>query len=280
MRRTCVLILLVLVLIGCSPEPESFEELMIAGKKAFIDEQYAEARGYLGRAVAEQPSDHDALYYLGLSYSRDFLLDSAYFFLSRANVLYPQEREINLELLTLARALKDNKSAIRAIRVLIATGDPERQYYETLASLYSREHNLPNAYHYVRLLLKSEPENIKWSIGVAMAASNIDSVHISLRVLDSAIEKFGPLPELRSNRATFLVAANKFAEAEQEMRELHAEDTTSIPYRINLANVLATQDDQQKKEEALGIYQSLLSLDLKDFKIDSLISELEKELEP
>jgi len=278
MKRTCILLLLVLVLTGCSPEPESFEELVAAGKKAFIDEQYSAARDHLGRAVTILPSDHDALYFLGLSYTRDYLLDSAYFFLGRVDVLYPNEREINLELLYLAQALKDDEAAIQAIKVLIATGDPQSKYYEKLAALHDRVGNFYNAYYYARLLLESNPEKSDIYLVVATAAANIDSLHISIRILDSALVKFGPLQELRANRATFLIAANDVAEAERELRALHAEDTTSIPFRINLANVLATQDERQKKLEALGMYQELLPLELIDFNIDSLITDLEAEL--
>ena len=279
MKRTCILLLLILVLAGCSPEPESFEELVTAGKKAFIDERYSVARDHLGQAVAKLPSDHDALYFLGLSYARDFMLDSAYFFLGRANVLYPNDREINLDLLPLTQALKDDKSSIRAIKVLIATGDPEDWYYETLAYLHTSEHNYYNAYKYARLLLEKEPENRNWYLGAATAAAHIDSIHISLRILDSAIVKFGPLPELQTNRATFLISVRRYAEAEETLRSLHAGDSASIPYRINLANVLATQNNRQKKLEALGMYRELSLLDLGDFKIDSLISVLEEELQ-
>lgn len=279
MKYCCALLVLVLALSGCTRKPESFEELMAAGKKAFVDKEYSVARGYLGRAIAQNPSDHDGLYFLGLAYARDYLLDSAYFYLGRADVLYAHDREINLELLSLARALKDDEVTIRAIGVLVATGDPESQYWENLAALQAKVGNYYNAYHYARRLLEADPENRNWYLGAATAAANIDSIHVSLRILDSALEKFGPLPELRTNRATFLIADQRYTEAEQLLRALHTEDTASVAIRINLANVLATQDDRQKKLEALKMYKQLALLDMGQLNIDSVIVVLEKEVE-
>ncbi|RKX28326.1 MAG: hypothetical protein DRP47_04610 [Candidatus Zixiibacteriota bacterium] len=278
MKNNFFLLILTIVLFGCTSTPESFDQLLTAGKKAFVHKKYSKARDYLGKAVAKQPSDHDVLYFLGLSYARDYLLDSAFFYISRADVLIPNDRETNLELYKLAMDLKEDKAAIKAIKVLIRTGDPEDQYYETLVRLHAREKHHYNAYHYSRLLLKKEPENRQWYLVAASAAANIDSIHVALEILDSAIEKFGPLPELRMNRALFLISINKYSEAERALRLLYAEDTASVPYRINLAHVLSSQDDRQKKQEAYDIYKSLEPLELKEFKLDSLISALEQEL--
>lgn len=278
MKRIFILLILGIFSFGCSSNPKSFEQLLEAGKKAFINEEYSAARDYLGKAVAKRPSHHDVLYFLGLSYARDYLLDSAYFYIKRTDVLYPDDHETNMELFKLARTLKKDKVTIKAIKVLVRTGDPEEDYYEILAKLYERGNHSYNAYKYARLLLEKEPENRNWYLGAATAAANLDSIHISIRILDSAIEKFGPLPEFRMNKALFLSSVEKYSEAERIFRELYAEDTTLVSCRINLANTLASQKNREKKQEGYQMYKSLKQYGLKEFNLDSLMTALEEEL--
>ena len=62
--------------------------------KAFLDGQYAEARVNLLQALQEKTSDKDLLYFTALAYQHDFIMDSAFYYMKRANLLHPNDREL------------------------------------------------------------------------------------------------------------------------------------------------------------------------------------------
>ncbi|MFH2048372.1 MAG: tetratricopeptide repeat protein [bacterium] len=280
MKRIIFLIFTLSILLGCSKEPQSFDELIAAGKEAFNKENYSKARGYLTQAVKIQPSQYDALYFLGLSYSRDYMMDSALFYLKKADIYYKDDREINLELYKVAIAVQDAQTAMNAITVLIKTGDPAEYYDEQMAELNAYEGKFYNAlYHYKRLLQK-DPDNLNRYLDVANCAGNADSIQLALNTLDSAEAKFGRLPEIQLNRGVFLASIEKYEEAEKILRELFKSDTLSNSTRLSLAHVLASQNNIEKKKEALKHYVYLNDKFPGSFNLDSLITVLKTELNP
>ncbi len=278
MKRIIFLIFALSILLGCSKEPQSFDELIAAGKKAFNKENYSKARGYLTQAVKIQPSQYDALFFLGLSYSRDYMMDSALFYLKKADIYYKDDREINLELYKVAVAVQDAQTTMNAITVLIKTGDPAEYYDEQMADLNAYEGKFDNAlYHFKRLLLK-EPDNINRYFELANCAGNTDSIQLALNILDSAKAKFGPLPEIQLNRGVFLASMEKYEEAEKILRELFNSDTLANSTRLSLAHVLASQNDIKKKKESLNHYLYLNDKFPGTLNLDSLITALKTEL--
>ncbi len=263
---------------SCSQEPQTFEELEKAGEKAFVDQDYDHARKYLSQAVAQKPSDRHLLYLLSVSYQRDYLYDSAFFYLKRAAMLFPDDREVNLILYQVAKAIGDWKSTIKAIHVLIKTGDPSEQYDRELAELNLEIKNFEVAYYFYRKLLEKEPDNPDNYLKVANLAIELDSAETALHVIDSAIDKFGVNDKFLLNKAMYLIGNGRYIEAEAIFRSLVDKDTSSVAYRINLANCLASQDDRAKKEEAYHLYLNLNPLVSKDFNVDSLLRALEEEL--
>ncbi|MFQ6008233.1 MAG: tetratricopeptide repeat protein [Candidatus Zixiibacteriota bacterium] len=265
-------------LCNCGQDPKTVEQLQQAGEEAFVNQDYAKARSYLLQAVAKKPSDPQLLYLLGISYQRDYLYDSAFYYLKRAAILYPDDRETNLALYEVAKALGDWKSAIKAIHVLIKTGDASEQYDRELAELNLRNENYHVAYHFYRKLLEREPDNPNHYLIVANLAISLDSVDAALRVIDSAIGQFGQREELQLNKGMYLIAAGKYQESEAIFRSLLAQDSTSTAYKLNLANALASQDSKAKKEEAYQLYQDIKEKVGPKFKVDSLLQALKEEL--
>ncbi|MDH4157131.1 MAG: hypothetical protein OEW00_07640 [candidate division Zixibacteria bacterium] len=279
MKKYLLVAFCVVILTGCGKEPQTFEELKAAGRSAFLDDDYARAREYLTRAVALQSSDRSVLFFLGLSYQRDYIFDSALFYLKRVDILYPDDREVNLELYKVCLAMEDWRNAIRSIGVLVKTGDKAEDYYPQLAELNLKLENLPNAYYFSRETLKLFPDNPNYYLQLANVAAELDSLDISLATIDSALTRFGERDELLLNKGLYLVARNRPGDAERIFRDLAAKDTSFIPYRINLANALSTQKSTVKKAEALELYRQLQPLvGGEQFRIDSMIGVLEKEL--
>jgi hypothetical protein len=67
-------------------------------------------------------------------------------------------------------------------------------------------------------------------------------------------------------------------EAEKVLRELFISDTLANSTRLSLAHVLASQDDIEKKNEALRHYIYLNNQFPGTFKLDSLITDLRTQL--
>lgn len=267
-----------LLVVSCGREPETFEECLKAGQNAFLDQDFDQARRYLSKAVTLNPSDRNALYFLGISFQRDYIYDSAHFYLKRADLLFPNDREINQELYNVSMPLSEWRDAIKAIMVLVATGDNLEDYYDELADLNMQQKNYPVAYAWYERLKERDPDNPNWYLQNANLAAELDSVDVAIAKLDSAIEKFGPRDELLVNKGLFLSAKRKHSDAEKIFRQLHESDTSSIAYKINLANSMAAQDSRRKKEAALAMYRELAKVTSESFRIDSLISEMEQEL--
>lgn len=267
-----------LLILACASEPETFDERLKAGEHAFVSGDYFKARGYLLQALNEKPSDRGLLYLLGLTYSRELMYDSAAFYLGRANTLYPDDREINLGLYDAALNVEDWESARAALRVLVETGDPVESHLETLAELSLQMEDLPWAHYYYGQLLEREQDNPNRWIQVANTAADMGSLFVALELLDSAVEMFGPNETFLSNKGIYYAALKRYPESEDIFRALILADSTAIAYRINLASALASQDEPQKKREALELYRLAQDVLGADARMDSLIEVLEEEI--
>lgn len=267
-----------LLILACASEPETFDERLKAGEHAFVSGDYFKARGYLLQALNEKPSDRGLLYLLGLTYSRELMYDSAAFYLGRANTLYPDDREINLGLYDAALNVEDWESARAALRVLVETGDPVESHLETLAELSLQMEDLPWAHYYYGQLLEREQDNPNRWIQVANTAADMGSLFVALELLDSAVGKFGPNETFLSNKGIYYAALKRYPESEDIFRALILADSTAIAYRINLASALASQDEPQKKREALELYRLAQDVLGADARMDSLIEVLEEEI--
>jgi tetratricopeptide (TPR) repeat protein len=267
------------ILVACSGGPKTKADYEEAGKKAFLEKDYPKARDYLGKAVLMKSSDRDVLYYLGMSYERDYYLDSAIHYLKRADLLHPNDREINTAIYPIAVELKEWDLAVRAVQALIATGDSLGQYRELLADLNARSGSIGAAYLHARELWKTEPDNPDRYFQLAVLAYQVDHLDFALEVNDQAIERFGPEERFMINKGVFLVAKGEFPAAEKILRPIQASNS-SPTVRLYLANALGSQEDRAKKEEAYGIYQEIRHLIGRRFKVDSLMAALEKELYP
>lgn len=279
MHRLLLIPLIAAILIlACASEPETFDERLKAGERAFVGGEYFKARGYLLQALQEKPSDRHPLYLLGLTYSRELMYDSAAYYLGRANILYPDDREINLGLYEAALNIEDWESARAALRVLVKTGDPVESHLETLAELSLQMEDLPWAHYYYGQLLNKESDNPNRWIQTANTAADMGSLFVAIDLLDSAIEEFGPNESFLANKGIYHAVLGQYPESEKIFRSLIVADTTAIAYRINLASALASQPDKQKKREALSLYFLARDVLGADSRLDSLIGVLETEL--
>jgi len=270
--------LVLLLVVSCSQEPQTPDELTAAGERAFGAGDYFQARDYLGRAVLQKPSDRNLLYLLGAAYLRERMYDSAITFLKRADILYPKDREINIALADACTETEQWADARRALEVLVAAGETGADYMEELLRVSLKGQEYPFAYYYARRLLEQFPDEQQRYLAVANLAAELDSLTVAINVMDSALERFGTTMEFINNKATYLVAKRKYAEAERLYRSLVAMDLTSVEYKLNLANALDSQDDRSKRNEAYRILSKLDSTYKGTPRLDSMLTELREEL--
>jgi predicted Zn-dependent protease len=280
MRTFFAAVILILLIAGCSSEPQTVEELKKAGTKAFLAEDYTKARTYFLEALGKKPSDKDLLYFAGMSYKRDYVLDSALIYLKKADFLYPDDREINMEVYELATQLGEWRYAERAIRTFIRTGDPESQYYLELSDLAQNMGNRANSFYYLYKQYNEigldEPQRFGQLAG---AAADIDSIDLAYRILDSAITRFGPSDGFEITRAKILFDDRKLTEAEALLRKLAAKYPDQPNITLNLANALVNQQLPEKMREALTLYRSIRPSYRDPATIDSIIATVEQGLE-
>ncbi len=276
--RKLLFVLTVTMMISCAGEPETFDELVKAGERSFVDGDYFKARGYLSGALKQKPSDRQVLYLLGLTYSREMMYDSAAFYLGRADILYPGDREINVALYEAAINCQDFETARKALRALITAGDPIDNHLETLAKLSLEIEDISFAHYYYRELLEREPDNPNRYVQVGNTAADLGSLSVAIEIVDRAIEKFGPNESFLANKGTYLASQGKYSEAEQVFRSLLADDTAAVAYQLNLASVLAEQDKRSKRREALKLFREVRTALRDNRLVDSTIRVLEAEL--
>lgn len=279
MKKYILFLVVVLLLTSCSKEPETYKALKSAGQKAFVKQDYPTARKYFLEALHKNQSDKDLLYLLGLSYQRDFLMDSALLYLKRADLLFPNERETNLAIYQAALDLQDWEAAIKAIHVLVKTGDPIEMYYNQLAQMNLKIGHYVVAYIFAKKELETHPDIPNNYIQLGNVAAILDSFDVAINTMDSATKKFGDKDVFLLNKGIYYSGKRNYKKAEKIFRSLLLKDSTSIPTKVNLANILSQQKSRKKKLEAYHLYKEIQPKITTDvFKIDSTITALKKEL--
>jgi tetratricopeptide (TPR) repeat protein len=275
----CVLALIVVGLLACSGERTDLESLRAAGKKAFVNQNYLEARRLFNKALLKAPSDPEVLYFNGLAYKRDYIYDSALIFIKRADLARPNNSEYNREVLDLAVRTENWEYALRAISVLTKNGEPVQNYYSRLAEYTARNKQPLLSLYWQRKVMELDTTNIDEIFRLISIALTVDSLRLADELLTNAERRFGTSDPLVANRAMLMIHEKKYGEAAAAFRALSAKDTTNFGYRLNLANALSMMPAKDSKREALSIYRSIPPEMSAQFKVDSLIVALEKELQ-
>ncbi len=271
-------ILICVFIIGCGGDETGTNNLKQAGLEALESGRFMKAVEIFRSALKEKPSDRDFLYYLGISYKRLDMFDSAVVYFQRARVLYKRDREINQELVELCPLFGDYQCAIDAVAVLVATGDNEKMYWALLADLYYRNKEKQMAVNYYKLVLNENPEQKNTYILLSGTLTEIGKFQESNDFLELYLEKFSPAPEIYANMAMNYLSLEQFDKAEEYFRASLALQPENVPIWINLAHVLTIGDNKAKKSEALEIYRKYYEQTPKFYNLDSIITALEEEL--
>ncbi|MBD3258604.1 hypothetical protein GF377_09250 [candidate division GN15 bacterium] len=265
------------VVAGCSGE-KTVEDLRSDAKSAFFDEDYREARDLLGQGLTKAPSDREMLQLMARAYRRDFLYDSALFYLSRLDKLYPNDRVTNQQIYEVATELSRPRKAVDAIKVLAESGDGWEDYAAELSYYWDELGYAYNTWYYANMAIERDSLNQNLYLKGATAAARMDSTRLANDMIDRAVQRFGMGPRLQAVKATVLATEGEYLRAEQLLRPLVESDSALFTYKLSLAHVLASQDSRAKKQEALALYQDLRGQVPPEVRLDSTITALESQL--
>ena len=275
---SCIALALALAVAGCFGSG-SLEDLRAKGQEALERREYAEARGFFIRALEVDTRDKASLVGLAQAYRQDSRYDSAIYYLKRADIMHPKDRDILNQIIEVAVALGDWQNAIDAIESMIRMGDPREPWHEKLADLWLKNGEQGRAFYHARRAIAYGTENPMIYLQAANWAAQYDSMNVAFEVLDSAISKFGPLDQFLVNKALLLAFVGQLRQGEALMREVVAREDPPIPnIQLDLANILAAQPERAKKQEALTIYREIRDLLAMQYPIDSLIEAVSAEL--
>ena len=271
-----LILLSLAVLVGCGDD--SVEALHAQGKKAFDERKYDEAVTSYRTAINTETTDRDLLLDCARAYRRLARYDSALYFLKRADLMHPRDKEINEQVREVAISLGDWQNAIDAIETLASLSGSHDPYFEELADLWLRNGHEGRAFYWSRKALRKNPDLRSFYVQTAKWAARYDSVNVAVELMDTAIAHFGPESEFLYNKAVFLASRGDLFEAEQILRPMAQSGSAPI-LRLTLAGVLESYPERAKKAEALEIYRELRAEMPVNSPIDSLIGHLEKLLE-
>lgn len=258
---------------------DSVEKLRADGKKYYEQGNYKEARKCFVTALAKAPADEDLLFYAGLAYQKDYMYDSAIYYLKRADIMNPNNREINEQIYAVAKKLADYPNVISAIHVLAATGDGMDPYYEELSYTFAKDNEPGQAFYYARKATARGTDDPEIYLTAASRSADYDSIQVALALLDTAMTKWPDDPRFPEIKALVYYHTGKLLAAEMILRPLaEAAPPGMETFRFDLARVLVDQNSRAKKQEGLAMLEKLQPLMPPGSPIDSVIAAVRQQL--
>jgi len=261
---------------SCGRE-KSAEELLTLANQSYNTGDYQEARKYLAEAIKLKPSDKEIIFQISKTYAAENMFDSAFAHLSRADKLYPNDRQINQLLHEACVKTEHWQAAINALLVLGQIGDSIEHYYRQIGEYALKDSAGHIAYFYYGKLIELEPDSLSHYLNLSEAGILSGEPQNSLEVLKAALKRFGDQSVLLFELGRLYGVLGNLTEAEKTYRLLVSKDNSAVN-QLQLATVLALQDKRAKKEEAYTMFQKL-RLETANFaRVDSILQVLEKEL--
>lgn len=265
---------------GCSDGPSGADDYKKDGMKAFADGRYSDARTSLLKALAEKPSDKDLLYFTGLAYQRDFILDSAFYYIKRAYLLHSNDRELVEQYYEIATAFGEYKAAREALMKLIEMGDPLEKHIANLVEALNKSGSVINTQYYLRKwYFEYGLNDLSHFRLLATLSAKVDSFDLAYEVLDSAISRWGESDDFQLVRSEILFNEKRLPEAETILRDLVARFPDNNDFKMNLASSLSNQNEVSKIDEALELMRSIRPQLSNPAPLDSVIIGLEERRE-
>ncbi len=277
MFRFLSALLILLVILSCGGGSKEPVDLMARGQEAFRQGDYYEARLAFAQLQKTEPTNRDYLYWLGRTYLRELMYDSAVLYLKQADYIHPSDSAVLAELYRACWGAGEWQDGRRAAENLVRYGMADDSALIYLVDLSIRGEEFIHTYYYTRKLLERHPDEPQYYLDAINSAAEIDSLDAALEIADMAINRFGPHDKFMAAKGFVLVGKNRLNQAEAIYRELYSRDTSMAEHKMNLANVLSQQPSREKKRRAYELYTEVTRV-YQSPVIDSLMEELAGEL--
>ncbi len=270
------LVIASIVFTSCAKE-KTAEEYAALADKSYAAGDYYEARKYLTEAIKLKPTDKNLIIQFSQVYTAQNMFDSAFANLSRADKLYPQDREINRLLHEVSVKTGNWNAALQTQLILAQSGDSLGLYLRRIGEYALKDSSGHVAYYYYGKLVELEPESLSHYLNQAEGGLISGELQNAIEVLKEANKRFGDLPEIFSPLGRLYGVMGNLSDAEKIYRLLVKKDSSPVN-QLQLATVLALQDKRPKKEEAYAMFKKL-RLETENFsRVDSILKSLENEL--
>ncbi len=265
-----------ILLVSCGKE-KTAEDCAALADKSYRAGDFYEARKYLSEAIKLKPTDKNIIIQYSKVYAAQNMFDSAFANLSRANKLYPGDREINKLLHEMSVKTENWSAAIQTQLVLAQPGDSLEYYFRRIGEYALKDSAGHIAYYYYGQLAAFQPESLSHYLNQAEGGLISGELQNSIDVLKAANKRFGDLPEILLELGRLHSMMGNLSEAERAFRLLVKKDPSSVN-QLQLATILAHSDKRAKKEEAYAMFKKL-RLETANFnRVDSILTVLEKDL--
>ena len=265
-----------LLIVSCGKE-KTAEDYAALADKSYSAGDFYEARKYLTEAIKLKPTDKNIIFQLSKVYAAQNMFDSAFASLSRADKLYPGDREINRLLHDMSVKTENWHAAIQTQLVLAQPGDSLEYYFRRIGEYALKDSAGHIAYYYYGQLAAFQPETLSHYLNQAEGGLISGEPQNSIEVLKAANKRFGDLPEILSGLGRLYGVMGNLSDAERTYRLLVKKDSSSVN-QLQLATVLALQDKRAKKEEAYAMFKKLRLTTENFTRVDSILKSLENEL--
>ncbi len=235
-----------LLLVSCAKE-KTAEEFAALADQSYRAGDYFEARKYLAEAIKLKPTDKKIIIQFSQVYAAQNMFDSAFANLSRADKLYPGDRQINLLLHDMSVKTGNWNAAIQTQLVLAQPGDSLEFYLKRIGDYALKDSSGHIANYYFGQLVDLQPESLCHYLNQAEGALIAGEPQNAIEVLKAANKRFGDLPEILSGLGRLYGVTGNLSEAEKTYRLLVKKDSSAVN-ELQLATVVSLQVKRAKKD--------------------------------
>ncbi len=265
-----------LLFVSCAKE-KTAEEFAALADQCYTAGDYFGARKFLAEAIKLKPTDKNIIVQFSQVYAAQNMFDSAFANLSRADKLYPGDRQINLLLHDMSVKTGNWNAAIQTQLILAQPGDSLEFYLKRIGEYALKDSSGHIANYYYGQLVELEPDSLSHYLNQAEGALIAGEPQIAIEVLKAANKRFGDLPVILAGLGRLYGVMGNLSEAEKTYRLLVKKDSTAVNL-LQLATVLAHQDKRAKNEEAYSLFKKLRLETANISRVDSILKSLEEKL--
>jgi tetratricopeptide (TPR) repeat protein len=261
-RLSCLLLVLTLVLAGCSTDPNKQKRAYLnSGERYAKAGKYREAVIQFRNAVQIDPRLADAHWQLAGAYARLGNSEAAYREVTETVSLDPKNRDAQLQLSMLLLGRRQYDQAQAAAQRAIQLDPNNARAHAILGQKFISTHDWPSAIRELQKAVAADPQRAEsyGALGAAyLAAGQLSEAEAAYR---KGVVVNPKSVQAHVSLAEFCVSQHRMAEAEDEMRAAAALDAHAVHPRLFLARILIARGRSADAEKILADLRTVVPQD-------------------